>query len=241
MSHASAIPHARKVADELDDFQKFIRPQVRRSGTAVGRPTSNPSMTSPPSTDDASDGARAARFTAVASNVWDPLQRYLRRRTHADDVDDVAAETLTVLWRRLDDIPVGAELPWCYSIARRCLANHRRSTARRRRLVDRLVGGAEAAAEGGDDPGSIVDGTDPALHAALTLLSSDDRELLTLWAWEQLSVGEIAIAAGTTANTVSVRLRRARQRLAGHLDTPACHLDEGAGHTDDGRTRETLR
>ncbi len=198
-------------------------------------------MTSPPNSDDASDGARAARFTAVASDVWEPLQRYLRRRTHADDVDDVAAETLTVMWRRLDDIPSGAELPWCYSIARRCLANHRRSTVRRRRLVDRLAGRAEAATKGGGDPGSIVDGTDPALHAALMLLSTDDRELLTLWAWEQLSVSEIAIAVGTTANTVSVRLRRAHQRLAGHLDDRACHIGGGAGHTDDGRTRERLR
>ncbi|HSM67530.1 MAG TPA: sigma-70 family RNA polymerase sigma factor [Ilumatobacteraceae bacterium] len=197
-------------------------------------------MTSPPILDAGADGARTVRFTAVASDVWEPLQRYLRRRTHADDVDDVAAETLTVMWRRLDDIPVGAELPWCYSIARRCLANQRRSTARRRRLVDRITGRAEPAPNG-DDPAAIVDGADPAMHRALARLSADDRELLTLWAWEQLSVSEIAVALGATPNTVSVRLRRARQRLAEQLDDTGCHIDGGAGHTDDGRTQEMPR
>ena len=78
-------------------------------------------MTRPPTLDAVSAGLRTARFTAVATDLWEPLQRYLRRRTDADDVDDIAAETLTVMWRRLDDIPHGAELPWCYSIARRCL------------------------------------------------------------------------------------------------------------------------
>jgi RNA polymerase sigma-70 factor (ECF subfamily) len=202
-------------------------------------------MTSPPTLDAEADGARAARFTVVATEVWEPLQRYLRRRIDADDVDDVAAETLTVVWRRLDDIPDGAELPWCYSIARRCLANHRRGTARRRRLVDRLTRRAGSATNGADDPASIVDDTDPALHAALALLSTDDRELLAQWAWEQLSVAEIAVALGTTANTASVRLRRARQRLAGHLaghlGDSGCHIDGAGGHTDDGCTQEMLR
>ena len=202
-------------------------------------------MTSPPNLDAEPEDARAARFTVVATDVWEPLQRYLRRRIDAGDVDDVAAETLTVVWRRLDDIPDGAELPWCYSIARRCLANHRRGTARRSRLVDRLTRRGEPATNGADDPASIVDDSDPALYAGLALLSADDRELLGLWAWEQLSVAEIAIALGTTANTASVRLRRARQRLAGHLGEhpgdSGCHIDEGAGHTDDGCTQEMLR
>jgi RNA polymerase sigma-70 factor (ECF subfamily) len=198
-------------------------------------------MTSPPFLDAGTDGARASRFTTVANDVWMPLQQYLRRRARPDDVDDVAAETLAVMWRRLDDIPDGAELPWCYSIARRCLANHRRGTARRRRLADRLAGRREPPLQRGDDPALLVDDADPTLHRALGRLSVDDRELLLLWAWEQLSVGEIAVALGTTPNTASVRLRRARQRLADHLSAEGCHIDEGAGHMDDGHTQETLR
>lgn len=197
-------------------------------------------MNAPPTGDTASDGARASRFSAVATEVWEPLHRYLRRRADANDVDDVAAETLMVMWRRLDDVPEGAELPWCYAIARRCLANHRRADGRRRRLVDRITGRGTVQVHS-DDPAAMVERTDPALHTALAMLSADDRELITLWAWEQLSVTEIAVALDTAANTVSVRLRRAKQRLAGHLGDPFCHIGGDAGHRDDGRTQETLR
>ena len=201
-------------------------------------------MSRPPTLDAAPDGASAARFTTIATDVWEPLQRYLRRRANPDDVDDMAAETLTVMWRRLDDIPAGVEIPWCYSIARRCLANHRRGHARRRNLIERITGRNDATMTRAPDPASTIDDTDPALHLALAQLSADDRELLTLWAWEQLSVTEIAVALDATVNTVSVRLRRARQRLVAHLDgatDTACHIAAPAGHKDDGRTQETPR
>ena len=201
-------------------------------------------MSRPPTLDAAPDGASAARFTTIATDVWEPLQRYLRRRANPDDVDDIAAETLTVMWRRLDDIPAGVEIPWCYSIARRCLANHRRGQARRRNLIERITGRNDATMTRAPDPASTIDDTDPALHLALAQLSADDRELLTLWAWEQLSVTEIAVALDANVNTISVRLRRARQRLVAHLggatDT-ACHIAAPAGHKDDGRTQETPR
>ncbi len=202
-------------------------------------------MSRPPTVDRPPDGPRSARFTSVAADVWEPLQRYLRRRAAADDVDDIAAETLAVLWRRLDDIPPGAELPWCYSIARRCLANHRRGGVRRRSLFDRITSQKGYTASTADTAAVAVEDSDPELQAAMAKLSTDDRELLTLWAWEQLSVTDLAIALDTTANTVSVRLRRARQRLAGFLtdEHPAkpCHIDGPAGQMEDGRTQETPR
>ncbi len=198
-------------------------------------------MSRPPTLGAAPDDARAARFTSLAADVWEPLQRYLRRRADPDDVDDIAAETLTVLWRRLDQIPAGAEVPWCYSVARRCLANHRRGTVRRRRLVDRVTSRREARVDSPDATDTIVDELDPDLHRALATLSADDRELLTLWAWEQLSVSELAVALDASPNTVSVRLRRARQRLANQIDDPTCHIGGGAGHEDGGRTQETPR
>jgi RNA polymerase sigma factor (sigma-70 family) len=197
---------------------------------------------------------RAERFTAVAETVWIPLHRYLRRRADPDDVDDIATDTLTVMWRRLDDIPAGVEVPWCYSIARRCLANHRRSAVRRRGLTDRLRGrhhgdGTSVDDATSHDPGTNFDALDHELHSALSELSSDDRELLRLWAWEQLDVGEIAVALDATPNTISVRLRRARQRLAARLEHhPAadrsaheCHIEADAGHENTGSTQEPPR
>jgi len=42
--------------------------------------------------------------------VYEPLQRYLRRRTDAAAADDVLGDALLVMWRRLDDVPPDAAL-----------------------------------------------------------------------------------------------------------------------------------
>lgn len=175
--------------------------------------------------------ARRARFEQVATHVWAPLQRYVRRRAAPHDVDDVVAETLTVLWRRLDDVPADAELPWCYQAARRCLANHRRSARRRGALTDRLRLRRPPAATSGPD--SVSEPGDAALHEAMSKLSADDRELVRLWAWEELEPREIAMALGVSANVVSARLSRARRRLVGLLGEDSRSI--GHDRTDAGQ------
>jgi RNA polymerase sigma-70 factor (ECF subfamily) len=150
---------------------------------------------------------RQQRFTALAHDVGPALRRYVVRRTDPDSVDDILADTLLVLWRRLDDVPADDPLPWCYGVARGCLANAHRASRRRDRLTSRLS--VVRADEAPDD-------TD--LHEALGRLSEHERELLRLWAWEQLQPHEIAIVLGVTPNAVSIRLHRARRKLAEQLD-----------------------
>lgn len=144
---------------------------------------------------------REQRFEALLSLVHDPLQRYLRRRTveHEDVLSDVCA----VLWRRLDDVPLGEELPWTYGVARGCLANASRAQARRGRLLLRL----------GREPLAPPPESDPALAEALSGLPAADQEVLRLWAWEQLAPREIAVVLGVTPNAASIRLSRATTRL----------------------------
>ena len=55
------------------------------------------------------------------------------------------AETFLVAWRRLDDVPADA-LPWLYGVARRVLANQRRSADRGAALERRLAGAERPAA-----------------------------------------------------------------------------------------------
>jgi RNA polymerase sigma-70 factor (ECF subfamily) len=173
------------------------------------------------------DPARRTRFERVAAEVYEPLQRYLLRRTDQATADDVLGDVLLVLWRRLDDVPAEAALPWTYAVARRCLANARRSADRQERLVARLS--AERPASQRDDE---------RLTAALAELPEDDRELLRLWAWEQLAPREIATVLGISANAASVRLHRAKRRLRNSLTGGK---DPGApGHEglrEGGRTR----
>lgn len=165
------------------------------------------------------DSERRRRFETVAAEVFDPLQRYLRRRASADDAADAFAETMLVIWRRLDDVPLEWPLPWCYSVARRTLANQRRGRQRQLRLVQRLA--AEPVYHQAEPD------SDPALETALASLPDADRELLTLWAWEGLEPREIADVLGLTANAVSLRLTRAKKKLA---DSLARQNDAGPGH-----------
>ena len=163
------------------------------------------------------DHDRRARFERVAGEIYEPLQRYLRRRANADDAADVLADTLLVVWRRLDAVP-DEPLPWCYGAARRCLANHRRGDSRRLRLVDRA--GATLDHHAGErlDPQAVIDASDPDLIEALAALSDAEVEIVHLWAWEQLEPRQIAEALETTPNAVSVALTRAKRKLAARID-----------------------
>jgi RNA polymerase sigma-70 factor, ECF subfamily len=160
---------------------------------------------------------RRDRFEAVFREVYEPLQRYARRRTDASTADDVVADALLVIWRRLDDVPSGLAVPWSYGVARRCLANHRRSEQRQAHLVDRLV------AQRPDE----APPADPVLEESLAELTADDREIVRLWAWEQLPPREIAVVLGITPNAAAIRVHRAKAHLA---DAVTRKNSSSAGH-----------
>ncbi len=174
---------------------------------------------------------RRARFEAVIGEVGEPLRRYLVRRADPETVQDALAEAFLVIWRRLDDVPTGAVLPWCYSVARNCLANEQRSARRQRSLVARV-------ARLSPSPGQYTtpDPPDPELHEALARLGKQDRDLLTLWAWEDLRPAEIAIVLDITANAVNIRLHRARRRLGDLLSTGGPESPGAEPDTDGSRT-----
>ncbi|MDP1793704.1 MAG: sigma-70 family RNA polymerase sigma factor [Acidimicrobiales bacterium] len=148
---------------------------------------------------------RTDRFRALFDECFQPLHAYTRRRAHPADVDDVVAEVLATAWRRLDEIPVGRELPWVYGVARRALANHRRGITRRRWLQARLDA----------EPRALLTsaGHDDVVSAALARLTSRDQEVLRLHAWEDLPVADIAVALGCSENAAALRLSRARKKF----------------------------
>ena len=179
----------------------------------------------------ADDAARTARFEALVQSAYAPLQRYLRRRTDPASADDVLGDVLLVMWRRADEIPAGAELAWCYGVARGCLTNAVRSDQRRLRLVSRLA--REPRYEPAEPSG------DADLDAAIAALRPREREVLRLWAWEDLAPREIAVVLGITPNAASIRLHRAtarlREGLARRKNRP------GGGHPEDRERREASR
>jgi RNA polymerase sigma-70 factor (ECF subfamily) len=134
-------------------------------------------------------------------------------------------------WRRFDDAPAGHVLPWCYGIARRTLANARRGQRRHLELVRRLQSQPQEPYE--PDPGES--GPDAELSQALESLSVDDREILRLWAWEQLEPREMATVLDISVNAATLRLSRARSRLA---DSLTRQDDASSGHESAEGTRE---
>ena len=152
---------------------------------------------------------RRQRFEAVVAATYVPLQRFLRRRTDPGNADDVHGDVLLVMWRRADDIPADAVLPWCYGVARGCLANSTRARLRHLRLVRRLA----------DDRSRLPSdaAVDPRLEEAMRGLPDKDIEILRLWAWEELAPREIALVLGISANAASIRLHRATKRLKDRL------------------------
>lgn len=164
---------------------------------------------------DSTPLSRLARFEALFSDHQRSVLAYAMRRAPAHDAEDVAAETFTIAWRKLDSIPPEAPLPWLYAVARRVLANQRRGNGRRERLT--------ALLRPDDVPTPLHAGVDmdsPAFEA-LASLSPADQEILRLVAWEELGNREIAQVLGISSNAVAIRLHRARGRFAEALKYPA--------------------
>ena len=68
------------------------------------------------------------------------VMAYLLRRADREVAFDAAEDVFLVAWRRLSEIPPGDRaLPWLYGVARKVLANHRRSAARFGRLAQRVA------------------------------------------------------------------------------------------------------
>ncbi|WP_405142614.1 DUF134 domain-containing protein [Sphaerisporangium sp. NBC_01403] len=95
-------------------------------------------------------------------------------------------------------------------MARRTLANHRRGERRHERRTAALREQITAS--------PALTGPSPAEYAQLgrvfRTLNDDDRELLSLVAWEKLDTEQVARTLGITRNAVRVRLHRARKRFA---------------------------
>jgi RNA polymerase sigma factor (sigma-70 family) len=173
------------------------------------------------------------RFTRIAETAGPRVLAYLARRVDPPaDAADVLADVLTTAWRRVGDLPAddGAAAAWLFGIARRTLANHRRGQTRRRALADRLRDHLERRLR---ETSPAADDA-VALRDAVSRLAADDRELLTLVAWDGLGADEAAAILGISAAVARQRLVRARRRLRAELD-PA--TDATTGH--DGRSTFT--
>lgn len=151
---------------------------------------------------------RAALFRGVYEHCYGAIYAYAARRVGASSADEVAAETFLIAWRRMDALPVDP-LPWLYGVARNVVLRHWVDTGRQQRV--RSVLGHERLPT---PPGLQDESGDWRLWEAWEHLADADREVLALVAWEDLRVSDAARVLGCSAPVFSVRLHRARRRLA---------------------------
>ncbi len=133
------------------------------------------------------------------------VHRYVARRCAPSDVQDLTADVLLVAWRRRQDVPEGAELPWLYRTASYVLANHHRK-------------GRPVPVEHVPEESDEVDAADLAVsdleaRAVLAALSPRDRRILLLHAWEGLDGDGLAAVLEVSRGGADAALSRARARL----------------------------
>ncbi|WP_448810621.1 RNA polymerase sigma factor [Agromyces bauzanensis] len=156
-----------------------------------------------PGTDD-----DLAWFTGVVREHSTALVRYFARRGPRQDAEDLAADVFATAWRRRDDVPREAVLPWLYRTAGFTLANHRR------KIVDLPVDEVPetGAVRVGEDP-ELSALFDAELRGALESIGERDRHIILLHAWEGLDGEELAAVLGISRSGADAALSRARKRL----------------------------
>jgi RNA polymerase sigma-70 factor (ECF subfamily) len=189
-------------------------------------------------------GDDEAAFRRLYKDNVAVVYRYVAARHRASaeraDVADVVADVFAVAWRRRSDRPTGTdERFWLFGVARRVLADHRRSDQRRRRLFLRIVAQPPAPGAASGVDGELAH----RLDTAMSRLRENDREALRLVAWDDLSRSEAAAAIGCSVNALNIRVHRALKRLSAELDPGAsvARAEPGRGALNPKPNRLQLR
>jgi RNA polymerase sigma-70 factor (ECF subfamily) len=157
------------------------------------------------------------RFEKMYEAHGPEVLAYCARRVGTLDAADACAETFLVAWRRIDDVPrPPSTLPYLYGVAGRVIANQQRGIRRRSRLDVKLRALGVAPPP---DPAvvSLQTVVDRRVVAAVRALPPLDREIVMLWAWEDLPRSTIAEIVGMSTAAVDQRIHRAYRRLASVL------------------------
>lgn len=180
---------------------------MRTGAVTDGRPDERVDDAPDDASTDVPVGPRdAAWFERLVDLHATAVHRYLVRRVAPSDVEDMTADVLTVAWRRRDEVPDAAELPWLYRTAGFVVANHRRK--------HRPVPVGDVPEQAADDDPALAAVRDDHARRALAALSPRDRQIVLLHAWEGLTGEALAEVLGISRGGADAALSRARSRLA---------------------------
>ncbi len=165
-----------------------------------------------------------ADFEAAFREHFAPVHRFIARRVGKALADDLAAEVFATAYRRC-----GAYLPereslgsWLHGIAANVVRRHWRDEQQLLELDARVARdrlGLFPVAHFADaaDERLMAATLAPTIAGALAALSREQREVLLLHVWADLSHEEIATALGIALGTARSRLSRGRAALRAQL------------------------
>jgi RNA polymerase sigma-70 factor (ECF subfamily) len=149
---------------------------------------------------------------------------YLARRAGREAAEDLLGDVWMAAFesRRTYDRSFAGARPWLYGVALNRLRRYWRSRPAEDLVPDMTSLGC------GWDPWPAVDArvdTQVVLRAALARLRPEEREVLTLVAWEDLTVADAARVLGRPAGTARRLLHQARTALRNTPDVAALLTD----------------
>jgi RNA polymerase sigma factor (sigma-70 family) len=165
---------------------------------------------------------RPERFAAIFDRHHLAVHRYLARRLPRAQADDLASLTFVVAFeRRRSFQPQSTSArPWLLGIATNLLHERHRLERREHGALALLTAEQPPAPTGFSAEGGCDEADSDGLVRALAELDPGQRDVLLLYAWEELSYEEIAEALAIPLGTVRSRLARARAHLKTRLDQP---------------------
>ena len=152
------------------------------------------------------------RFASIYDQYYRNVLRYALQHAERDSAEDVASEVFLIAWRQFHSVPE-PPLPWLLGVARNLLRQEAWAGHRRRLLSDRITALTSAADMTAWDAADHVVERAAALEA-LASLPEHDAEALTLVSWHGLDARAAGAALGCSPRAFTVRLYRARRRLA---------------------------
>ena len=148
-----------------------------------------------------------------------PVFRFIARRVGTGLAEDLAAEAFATAYRRRAsyDPGRGSLRSWLFGIAANLVREHWRDEQQLLELDARLTPSGVRSWDDDADARVVATALAPQIAGALAALNREQRDVLLLHAWADLSHEEIAAALGIANGTARSRLSRARAALRAQL------------------------
>jgi len=164
-----------------------------------------------------------------------------RRTGSWSTAEDLSSVVFLEAWRRRSEVRLYGDsiLPWLLAVANNATRNSDRSKFRHRRLLAKLAGVSPSSRFEDDADQRIDDENAMALILEkLSTLRNEEKEILALCDWSNLSYSEAAEALNIPIGTVRSRLSRARAHLRTHF-VESDHQDQAIEVLTTNSTKET--